>query len=263
MIKKKLLLIGKYSFISSNIYSSLKNKLIIRKISFEQFKETDLTKLKNFDYICNCSIKKNYINKIYKSNNDLDYFIVKKIKNLSTRFICLSSRKIYPSKSNLKESSITAPKNHYSKNKLITENKIKKIINKKFLILRISNLIGKPLKKNNRKISNTFIDNFFKYKKNQKIFYENHFKDFLSIEQFTNIFYKALDKNLIGTFNVSLGKKVYINEIIKALNHKKNLKFQKIYIRKKDSFYLNNQKIKKRIKIKITKKDLLDYCSKI
>ena len=108
-----------------------------------------------------------------------------------------------------------------------------------------------------------FIDNFFKYKKNQKIFYENHFKDFLSIEQFTNIFYKALDKNLIGTFNVSLGKKVYINEIIKALNHKKNLKFQKIYIRKKDSFYLNNQKIKKRIKIKITKKDLLDYCSKI
>ena len=263
MIKKKLLLIGKYSFISSNIYSFLKNKLIIRKISFEQFRETNLTKLKYFDYICNCSIKKNYINKIYKSNNDLDYLIVKRIKNLSIKFICLSSRKIYPSKSNLKESSIPEPKNYYSKNKLITENKIKKIIKKKFLILRISNLIGKPLKKNNRKISNTFIDNFFKYKKNQKIFYENHFKDFLSIEQFTNIFYELLSKNLIGTFNVSLGKKVYINEIIEALNHKKNLKFQKINIRKKDSFYLNNKKLKKIIKIKITKKDLLDYCSRI
>ena len=94
MVKKKLLLIGKYSFISSNIYSSLKNKLIIRKISFERFKKISLIKLKNFDYICNCSIKKNYINKIYKSNNDLDYFVVKKIKNLSTKFICLSSRKI-------------------------------------------------------------------------------------------------------------------------------------------------------------------------
>ena len=72
-----------------------------------------------------------------------------------------------------------------------------------------------------------------------------------------------MDKNLIGTFNVSLGKKVYINEIIEALNHKKNLKFQKINIRKKDSFYLNNKKLKKMIKIKITKKDLLNYCSRI
>ena len=36
-----------------------------------------------------------------------------------------------------------------------------------------------------------------------------------------------------------------------------------IKILKKDSFYLNNQKLKKKIKFKITKKELLNYCFKI
>ena len=102
-----------------------------------------------------------------------------------------------------------------------------------------------------------------KYKKNQIVFYENHFKDFLSINQFTKIFYEILKVNPNGLFNVSLGKKIYISEIIKPLNKKRLIKFQKMLIKKKDSYYLNNQKLKKIIKIKINKKDLLDYCSKI
>ena len=69
--------------------------------------------------------------------------------------------------------------------------------------------------------------------------------------------------NLNGTFNVSLGKKVYINEIIKALNNKKSLKFKEIKIKKKDSFYLNNKKLNKILKLRLTKKELLNYCYKI
>ena len=69
--------------------------------------------------------------------------------------------------------------------------------------------------------------------------------------------------NSFGLFNVSLGKKIYISEMIKLLNKKRLIKFRKISIKKKDSFYLNNQKLKKIIKVKISKKDLLDYCSKI
>ena len=69
--------------------------------------------------------------------------------------------------------------------------------------------------------------------------------------------------NLNGTFNVSLGKKVYVSEIIKRLKIKKKLKIKKIKIKKKDSFYLNNKKLKKIIKLKLTKKELLNYCHKI
>ncbi len=263
MLNKKLLLIGKYSFISTNIYFFLKKKLNIKKISFEQFKKISKIKLNKFDFVCNCSINKKYVNEKYKESNDIDFYVAKKLKNLSTKFIFLSSRKIYPRKANLKESTTPEPKEYYSKNKIKTENKIKLFPDNKILILRISNIIGKPLKKTRRKVSVTFIDNFFSYKKNQKILYENHFKDFLSINQFSKIFFEILKSNLYGVFNISLGKKVYINELIKVLNKNRSIKFKKIKILKKDSFYLNNQKLKKKIKLKITKKELLNYCSKI
>ena len=156
---------------------------------------------------------------------------------------------------------------NYALNKYISEKKIKKIIKNKYLILRISNLIGKKLNtKINRKISNTFIDNYFKFKYqvDGNIYYENNFKDFLSVIQFKDIFHKILKLNLIGTYNVSLGKKVYISEILKALN--KNLtptKFKISNIKSKDDFYLNNNKLLKKIKLKVAKKDLLNYCHKI
>ena len=72
-----------------------------------------------------------------------------------------------------------------------------------------------------------------------------------------------MKNDLNGTFNVSLGKKVYVSEIIKRLNIKKSLKFKKIKIKKKDSFYLNNKKLNKILKLKLTKKELLNYCHKI
>ena len=80
------------------------------------------------------------------------------------------------------------------------------------------------------------------------IYYENNFKDFLSVIQFKDIFHKILKLNLIGTYNVSLGKKVYISEILKALN--KNLtptKFRISNIKSKDDFYLNNNKLLKKL----------------
>jgi len=262
-MKKKLLLIGKHSFISSNINFFLKNKLNIKIITFEKFKKTSLKKIDKFNYVCNCSITKKYASERYEKKNDLDYYIAEKLKNLSVKFIFLSSRKIYSPKANLKEHDPLNPKENYSKNKLITEKKINRLLKNKVLILRISNLIGKPLKKSNRKVSMTFIDNFFKYSKENIILYENHFKDFLSVNQFTRIFYNILKNDLNGTFNVSLGKKVYVSEIIKRLNIKKSLKFKKIKIKKKDSFYLNNKKLNKILKLKLTKKELLNYCHKI
>ena len=265
--KIKLLIIGKHSFIGSDLYKYLRSKIFVKKFTFEEFIKLNQKYLNSFTYICNCSISKEYHNNIYKKKYDLDLQIINKIKNLNSKFIFLSSRKVYASKKNLTENSNTRPLTNYSKNKLISESKIKEIINNKYLILRISNLIGKKIyKKNNRKTSNTFIDNYFKFKnmKNKNIYYTNDFKDFLSIDQFNNIFYKILKSSLVGTYNVSLGKKVYISEMLRALN--KNIspaKFKIIQTKKNDSFYLNNDKLLKKIKLKIKKKDLLNYCYKI
>ena len=129
--KKKLLLVGKYSFISSNLFLFLKNKLIVKKISFENFNKLNDKKIDSFNYICNSAISKKYLSQKYKSSNDFDYLITKKIKNLSSKFIFLSSRKVYSSKANLKENSTLKPQDIYSQKKLITEKKIKKYLKKR------------------------------------------------------------------------------------------------------------------------------------
>ena len=262
----KLLLIGKNSFISKNLFFFLKKKIKVKKISYEKFKKLEINSLIHYNYVCNCSITKNYSSKIYKSNKDLDVAIVKKIKNLDIKFVFLSSRKVYKPGPNLNENSKIKPIDNYSRNKLISEKKIKKIIPKKYIILRISNLIGnKNLKKSTRKNSYTFIYNYLNFIKNKKlVLYQNYYKDFLSINQFEKIFLEILKNNLSGTYNVSLGRKVYISEILNALNkNRKFINFKKTKIIKNDSFYLNNKKLLKKIKIKLTKKDLINFCYKI
>ena len=76
--------------------------------------------------------------------------------------------------------------------------------------------------------------------------------------------YKILQHNLVGIYNVSLGEKVYISEILKALCKNKNMKkFVKIDSKFKDNFFLKNTKLLNKINIKISKKELLKYCYKI
>lgn len=261
-MKKKILIIGKNSFIGSNLYNILKNKLSIKLITYEEFK--DAKKISKFDYICNCSLTKNYQKKKYSIKHDLDYQIAKSINKEKVKYIFLGSRKIYKPQFNIKENGKILTVSNYSKNKLLSEINLKKILKNKLLILRISNIIGlKSKSKRNR--NTTFFDNYLKIiKKNNKVFYQNDFKDFLSINQFAKIFFHLIKKDLCGTFNVSLGKKIYIKEIINWLNkYNKNQKIFTQYMNKvktKDSFTLNNDKLTKKINIKITKTELKKYC---
>ena len=124
------------------------------------------------------------------------------------------------------------------------------------------NLIGLPIK-NKRKLHNTFIDIFFK-KVNQGIIYDNkkNFKDFLSITKFNEIVFKLIQKNAFGIYNVSLGKKVFLNDIIMWLNFY-NKKKTKTLIKKNfksDNFTLNNKKLLNIIKIKIDINNLKNEC---
>ena len=60
------------------------------------------------------------------------------------------------------------------------------------------------------------------------------FKDFLSIDKFCQILKKIIEIKLTGTYNVSIGQKVYLNDLISWLNkfNKKELKLRKISILK-------------------------------
>ena len=60
-----------------------------------------------------------------------------------------------------------------------------------------------------------------------------------------------INKDLRGVYNVSIGRKVYLNDLIKWLNYFNKGKFKTIKFSKKSerNFYLNNRKLMSRIKI--------------
>ena len=256
---KKILIIGKRGFIGNSLSKYLKKFYKVKQISFK-----DLNKFKsiinNFDYIVNTSINKNYINYKYKEKFDNDLKISKLINNQKIFYTFISTRKVYPSKANLKENTKLSPKSNYSKNKLITEQKLTEKFKDNLIILRVSNIIGD--KSLTKKIHQTFIDVFYEnIEKGIVIDNGKAFKDFLSIDKFCQIFKNIIKKNLSGVYNVSIGQKVYLNDLIKWLNISNKKKLKKVKIKKKiDSFYLNNRKLMSKIKISNSLTDLKQYC---
>ena len=91
-------------------------------------------------------------------------------------FIFLSSRKVYKPNQNIFENSKLQPIDKDSKNKLISENLLKKKLKSKILILRISNVIGLKKNKNYRQIHKTFFDNYLDFVKHKtKVEYHDQF----------------------------------------------------------------------------------------
>jgi len=256
----KVLIIGKRGFIGKHLYKYLKNKFYIKNISFKNLNEYK-KKFDNFDYIINTSINKNYISSKYNEKFDNDLKIAKFIKNSKTIYCFISTRKVYQTKANLKEKSILSPKSYYSKNKLITEKKIRKKFKNNSLILRPSNIIGDT--KKSKRVHYTFIDIF--QKNIEKGFMYNNgsaFKDFLSIDKFCQIIKEIISKRLTGTYNISIGQKVYLKDLINWLNkyNSKKVKIKTNFNLKNESFYLNNEKIMSKIKIKNSLMELKRFC---
>ena len=265
MKKKNILIIGKRSFIGSNLYFFLKNK---EKVNICDFNQTRGKNLKKYDYLINCTSNKKYIRNKYSIQNDFDLNLAKKIKKSNTQYIFLSSRKVYKPGPNITEKSQLSPRNNYAKNKLITEKKILKLLFERAIILRISNLIGNKIKLTKKKLHFTYIDHFFK-NLNNKIMIINGkiYKDFLPISLFCEIIHKIIKKNINGIYNVSMGKKVFLDKLNQWLIAKRKNANYKIIIlnkhNKTDSFYLNNKKLIKKLKINFNLNDLNKECIKV
>ena len=93
-MKKKILIIGKKSFIGSNLKNYLSKFFDVKSISYEDIKNKKKIFFSSF-YIINTSIHKNYINKKYDKKFDLDRNIVAKLGKKKFLYYFLNSRKIY------------------------------------------------------------------------------------------------------------------------------------------------------------------------
>lgn len=261
----KILIIGKRSFLGSNLNKYLSKKFKTKNLSFKDTKKKNNEFFKQFTHVINTSISSNYVNKKYNSNYDTDFNFIKKFKNVSFYYIFFNTRKIYALKKNITEKSKIKPKDNYARNKLITEKYLRKKIKKRLICLRISNVIGHRIYKNSANSHKLFFDNFLIYReeyKKKKIDVYNDFKDFLSIDQFCKIIFKIIKLKIIGVFNVSISEKIYISEIISWIDQTflKNVRFIKST---NDSFTLSNKKLINKIKIKISKNQLKRFCKNL
>ena len=127
-MKSKILIIGKKSFIGSNLYKYFKKKKINSKIiTYKNFFNKKFYN-KNFDLIINCTSNINFVNKKYKKEFDHDLNIAKQLSEKKIKLIVMSTRKVYKSGFNLNENSPKRPLCNYSKNKLLSEINSKKIL---------------------------------------------------------------------------------------------------------------------------------------
>tara|TARA_B100000780_G_scaffold278775_1_gene253607 strand:+ start:2432 stop:3262 length:831 start_codon:yes stop_codon:yes gene_type:complete len=268
-MKKKILIIGKKGFIGNNLFKYFKKKNInTLSINFRDFLKNSNTLVNKYDFIINCSSNTEFVNNKYQVEKDNDLAIALKIVDTNSKLITLSTRKIYKPGFNIKEHDKKAPSCNYSKNKLISEKSVQKILKDNSLILRISNIVGLP-NKNKRKLHKTFVDIFFEKAKKGLIYDNNNnnvYKDFISIKKFCEIVFQLMNKNANGIYNVSLGKKVYMTKIINWLNYYNKKKMKMIILKKgfnNDIFTLNNKKLMNEIKIKNDLNELKIECIKL
>lgn len=254
--KIKILIIGKRSFISRNY---LKFSRIKKKIEVINYKSISKINFKNYSHVFNLSLDPNVKLKNLNHTNKLDQKICNSIKNKNIIYILPSTRFVYKKKFKKNEKKNLV----YKKNKIEIEKIVKKIKKPNFLILRIGNILAYDLK--NKSLFITKALNDLKKKKVIKIdLYKNTYKDFMTFEYFSKCLDKMIEKNIVGTYNFSSGIKVNIDLICKSLIQgygKGRIIYEKKL--KKDSFVLNNDKLKKIIKVRLNKKDILNYCHRL
>ena len=253
----RVLVIGKRSIIANYFKSKFKNKFQIKKISFAQSKKISKNQINKFDWILNCAFKKN----INNLRNNPDLHILNKIKNTTTKYIMMSTSKVYgPKKCKiLNEETKCTPRSSYGRARLNTEKKLLKLINNRVLILRLSNvIIYNP--KNSKKNFNTIDQMIYSLKNYRHILLpkRNIVKDFITLDFLTKSIFILIKKKKVGIYNIGSSIKLSLEQLAKIIIKR----FEKGRIIKKnyqtDSFLLSNKKLVGITKIKINKKDIIN-----
>jgi len=178
------------------------------------------------------------------------------IKNKIKWFFFASTSHVYKSSiKKISENSKTKPISFYGKTKLLAENYIKKKLNSKkinFCIGRIFSTTNKNQKKNY--LVPDLKGKIKKAKKEILLKNLNHYRDFISMHDISEIIFYLRKRNFNGTINLGSGNGIYLKNIAKiiAKKYKKNIKFSDN--KKKTHLVANNSKLTKIYKLKFSKK---------
>jgi dTDP-4-dehydrorhamnose reductase len=256
----KLLIIGK---------NSLLCRLFLENTSIKDYQVYSRNKIKNinfdnFTHVINFSFNPKLKTNKYNQKLDLDLKLSRIISKHNIIYIFISTRFVYSGVNNKFTETLRnlKPKCIYGKNKLIIENKIRKIIPKKYLILRMSTILYFNLNYKRKLFSYTILK---RLKRNKKIYFDfkkDTFKDFILPTYFAKCLDKLILNNVTGTYNLCSGIKIKVINIAKKIIE--GFKEGKIIFDNKNNidqnFSMSNKKILKKTGILLSLKEIFDYC---
>jgi dTDP-4-dehydrorhamnose reductase len=256
---RKILIIGK---------NSLLCKLFLENTSIKNFQIYSRNEIKkinfnNFTHVINFSFHPLLFTTKYKKKYDLDLKLLRIARMHSFIYVMISSRHVYSSSQKIinEKNKVYKPSTFYGKNKIIIERNIKKIIPKKYLILRLGTLLFNKASLKKCLFSSILLNNL---KKNKKIifnFNDKVYKDFITPKYFTESIDKLISSNSYGTYNISSGLKINVKKIAKKIIQGYGEGSITMYNNnnKNDSFVMSNKKLIKKISISISKNQIMNY----
>ena len=167
--------------------------------------------------------------------------------NIKWFFFASTSHVYRSSKKPIKENFTKVPISYYGKTKLISEKYIQKNL-KNYCIGRIFSTSNKNQRKNY--LIPDLKDKIKKVRKKIVLNNLNHYRDFISMRNISNVIHVLLEKNFIGVINIGSGKSIYLKDIAKIIL--KKYKKEGIFKDNKKKTYLiaNIKKLKKITKLK-------------
>ena len=258
----KILVVGKNSYLAEGLEFD-KTKFEVEKI--RRPLGANLETYNNYDYIINFCIQPEHFFTILSDEEMIDVEIAKNIKNTNTKFIYLSSRKVYGSSTELKtynETSPLKPFDFYSKNKCNIEKALQSTIPNNLTILRTGNIIGLP---SHKKSYNTFIgwleSEFNKKHKITCTINKSAQKDYITKDYFQKALTSIVENALTGTFNIGANFALTIEELLLNILPPKYLEFLPKET-KSEQFILDCTKLHKYME-NFTEEDLKMSCQKL
>lgn len=238
-------IIGANAYLAENISAVLKDVSLFARMDDWM----DLDDCDAFDWIINFSIQPDFRTKILPHNELIDVNISNAIKDMKTKFVMISSRKIFGKYNCLKmfyETDRPNPMDFYAKNKVAAENAVLDMLPTRSLILRVANIIDFPSTRPDQRVFMGWIRDSMRDHGELNIT-ENPGvkKDFITRGYFHRALRDLMNQKQTGVFNVGAGFAVSMRELLPRIVGRGNCVFTGADKEPDDQFILNVDKLHK------------------
>lgn len=258
---QKIVIIGADSYIATGLDKHLTD-CYVEKLYFHNWQQ-NAELLQEADCVINFSISPDFSIRDMTPDEVLDVQIAQCLKNAATRYVFISSRKVYGASDDLvihKETDDLYGVDFYARNKIMTEKTLADILGDKLIILRVANIIGEPV---NRSGYKTFIgwicESFLKNGKLVVTQNADAVKDFITKDFLQKSIASLIQKHATGIYNVSSRFGTSVRDVLVGYVGAQNIDFQGQTLSPQDQFILNNEKLLKITNVSISSLQVEQY----